>query len=395
MVGVFDWVSGQITLCQYFCGVLSITQNHLRRFGFDLSSSNIMQSRKMSSLLRLFSSLHFRENFQDMEHRYSELCIDELNRQILQIDFSTSFKYPMYGADLAALGAGITDFLNDKNHPAVFASCTSNGINRVYYRAYVTHKRYFSDPEVSQKQKKADLKPKASSPTENIPQASVTIQPVLPQTAVEQDPPVKDAEPAFEKIMKQSRVPGDRSGLGFVPSTIPEEQVPTPPPQPITLPPVDPELKSKFDKLNLKAYAMEQEIVNLKSSLVDKDIEIKTLASGVSSQPEMIKFDALDTSVLNRVRRVVARTRPPIFSERAFVQHNIGRTALEIALDTYYTCEFYGLRDILLDCIKHIMESIVFPDSAEECARLCFSIIFPHVKFLMKREEEMGHKRNR
>lgn len=352
-----------------------------------------MQSVKLTSMLRLFTSPLFKENFSDMEHRYSEICTDELNRQVLQIDFTTSFPHPMFGADLAELGIAITDFLNDKNHPAIFGSCSYNGINRVYFRAYVTHKRYVSDPETTYKQKKrGSLKRTAKNETQQKPPTSEESQPSLPPLADETQIVQKREVPAYIDIVNKSKKPGDRHGIGFVPSTLKEEQVVTAPPPPVVLPSADPELKTKFDKLTLKSFALEQEVVNLKSSIVDKDLEIKKLVTDSAPPVQLIKFDDIDATVRNTVRRVVKNNRPPIFSERAFVQHNVGRTALEIVLDTYYTCEFYGLRDDALDSMQHLVENIVFPDLAEESARLCFSLIMPHIKFLMRRESEMEHR---
>lgn len=342
-----------------------------------------MNAVKLTSVRQALSSKQFKENFNNVEFRYSEICIDHLNRQLLQIDFVIKEDFPYYGADLALFGEALTDFFNDRAIPAVLDSCTTNSINRLYYRAFVKFEKAVSDPEVERRKEK--LKKPSSRPTESA-------------VGVEQSKPVKESS-IIDEVLKSARKPGDLSGLGyptqpFVPAQEPD--VPAPPqPSAAAQVPLQPrsnsdrESKSLIDKQNLKIFALEQEVVNLKAKVIDKETEIKALADRPVDVPKPFSFDQVDSETVRIVRRAVSKTFIPLKSEKLFVQHHVGRTAIEIMLDTYYLCEYLGLRDDALSAMLHIIENLYPQSESEATARLMYSLMMPHIKFLIRRNDEM------
>lgn len=360
-----------------------------------------MNNLRVSSLRRVLNSEQFKTNFNNVTLRYVEICIDENNRQILQIDFNINeTQYPMYGYDLSMFGEALTDFLTDKSLPAIFNSCTTNSVDRLYYRAYVKVQRLVSDPEDGRKTQRI-AKPK-STKLELSPDTNQQDSAIDGTKSTDDDvkiPAPTTDKPIYQKLVETANKPGCRHGIGFVkaeepnPTSIPSQQNSCTSPQNFPMPSnqfkSDPELKVKFDKLNLKSFALEQEVVNLKAKIIDKETEIKALADRKPEAPPALKIDTLEPQIVAAVRRAVSRVHIPLITEKKFAQHHIDRTPHEIVLDTYYLCEFLGLRTDALYSLQHIIENLRIPETADDTSRLMYSLLMPHIRYLIKRNEEM------
>lgn len=342
---------------------------------------------KVSVVRKLLSASEFLEAFKILKSKYVEICTDELDRQVLQIDFTTNCDYSLNSVELSNLGIGITNYLTDKGQTAIFASCSSNGINRMYLRAYVRAARITSDSEVAVV-RKFEKRESVEDPvvvSSNEPAGNDVDEKSSGTVAA-------DDEPVFVKILAQAKPPGDRSGLGspkieFKPAT---EAIGKPVEHPRPTGGVsDPTMNSKLDNLRLQTFALEQNVVNLKAKLIEKEEEISKLIKLQGEVVHFIKLSEIPRDVVEQVRRNISRTNIPVKSEKLFVQHHIDRTPTEIVLDTYYLCEYLGLRQDALDAMMHIVDNIHFSEEAEPTARLMYSLMMPHIKFLIKRTEEL------
>lgn len=350
-----------------------------------------MQSISISSVRRSFTSEHFTNHFQNLQIRYSELCIDENNRQILQIDFNVKEIIP--ALQIASYGLGITNYLQDKGYAIIFNSCTSNGINRLYYRAFVIASQSISDPEVSQKSARKQVETKLRS--DSIAQSPTKI------TAPKRIEP-KPQSSVAEKCLMSARKPGDRSGLGFVSGGLLSDELTKADATEICQPstadvvlktPVigkvaDPELSVKFDKLNLKAYGLEQEVTNLKEKLVDKELEMKAIIDE-KRESCRLKFSSYPRHTIELVRQSVMKKRIPL-REKEFLNYYASYEGEDVMLETYYNCEFLGLRDSALTALMILIEHMQIPNKGKDAAILAYALLIPHIRFLMKRDDELS-----